>query len=71
MMKEVKIDGEKIKLFKDAEELKWYFHKLLCEGDATAEFYMNRVVEEDLADPKKLNEWLENTPYRVKELEES
>jgi len=66
-MKEVKREGKTILLFDDAEELKWYYHKKLCEGDEAAEYYMNRVVEEDLVDPKKLNEWLENTPYRVKE----
>jgi len=66
-MKEVVMNGAKIKLFEDAEELKWHYHKKLCEGDDAAEFYMNRVVDEDLANPKKLNEWLKNTPYRVKE----
>jgi len=66
-MKKVEQDGKIILLFEDAEELKWYFHKKLCEGDATAEFYMNRVVDEEYDTPQKLNEWLANTSYRVKE----
>jgi len=68
-MKKVKRGDEEILLFDDAEELKWYFHAKLCKGDYSAEFYMNRVMEEDLRDnPKKLNEWLtDRLPYRVKE----
>jgi len=66
-MEEVVMGGVKIKLFENAEELKWYFHKKLCKGDEIAEFYMNRVMEKDLTDPKDLNEWLANTDFRVKE----
>jgi len=68
-MKKVKRKGEEILLFDDAEELKWFFHKKLCKGDSSAEFYMNRIMEEDLrTNPRKLNEWLtDRVPYRVKE----
>ena len=70
-MEEVKQDSETILLFEDAEELKWYFHKKLCEGDDTAEFMMNRVVNEKLYPTiEDLNRWLETfseEKLRVKE----
>jgi len=57
-----------VKVFEDREELKWFFHKKLCKGDVTAQFYMERVVDEKAYPTiQKLNEWLKNTPYRVKE----
>jgi len=50
---------EKLKYFKDREELKWHFHKQLCKGDSFAEFKMNRVVdEEELETMKDVNDWL-------------
>jgi len=63
-MKEVVVDGEKIKLFDDVEELKWHYHKELCHGDSSAEGLMNYCVKAE-----DVNEWLKRTgqPYRVKE----
>lgn len=55
-------------VFDSREELKWHFHKLLCKGDVSAQFYMERVVDEEIYPTiKDLNEWLKNTDYRVKE----
>jgi len=60
-----------MKVFKDREELKWYFHEKLCKGDSTAEFMMDRVVDEKLYPTiKDLNRWLETfseEKLRVKE----
>jgi len=63
-MKETVVDGKKIKLFDDVEELKWYYHTKLCKGDVYAEHLMNICVKE-----KDVNEWLEciGEPCRVKE----
>jgi len=61
-------DGEEIRVFDSREELKWFFHKKLCKGDSAAQFYMERVVDEKAYPTiRELNEWLKNTPYRVKE----
>ena len=35
-----------MKVFKDREELKWYFHAKLCKGDSSAEYLMNYCVDE-------------------------
>lgn len=59
-----------MKVFKDREELKWYFHAKLCKGNVNAEYLMNECVnEKHLKTVKDVNEWLKlHAPKcRVKE----
>lgn len=70
IMKTEVIDGKKIMIFEDREELKWYYHKLLCKGDATAQYMMEQCVDEETHKTvKDVNKWLERRgePCRVKE----
>jgi len=39
-MKTETVDGKRILVFDDLEEMKWYYHKELCKGDATAQYLM-------------------------------
>ena len=59
-----------MKEFKDREDLKWYFHKKLCKGDSSAEYIMNKCLDEkEFKTVEALNRWLEtmNEKVRVKE----
>jgi len=59
-----------MKVFKDREELKWYFHKKLCKGDHSAQYYMEKCADEKQFETvEELNQWLDhmNMPCRVKE----
>ena len=53
-----------MKTFKNREELKWHYHKKLCNGDSSAQYYMEHCIV-----VKDVNAWLKRVgePYRVKE----
>lgn len=64
-MKIERIGNRRIKVFHSREELKWYFHEKMCEGDRSAFYNMERAVTE-----KDINKWLEWMGMRVKMLDE-